>query len=86
MEQAFQAMYRCEGLFTKLSKAQHKGELPSKVSIIELIEKAKFIKLINEDEAEAMLAANELRLQAINVDNFAPGELEGRTVKNSKAA
>ncbi|MDP5211565.1 acyl-CoA dehydrogenase [Pseudoalteromonas tunicata] len=86
MEQAFQAMYRCEGLFAKLNKAQHKGELPSKVSIIELIEKAKFIKLINEDEAETMLAANELRLQAINVDNFAPGELEGRTVKSSKAA
>ena len=85
MEQAFQAMYRCEGLFAKLSKAQHKGQLPAKVSIVELIEKAKFSKLISEDEAETMLAANELRLLAINVDNFAPGELEGTNVKASKS-
>ena len=33
--------------------------------------------VLSKDEADKLLAADALRYEAIQVDNFAPGELEG---------
>ncbi|SFC66459.1 acyl-CoA dehydrogenase [Pseudoalteromonas denitrificans] len=75
MENAFLAMHQCEALFSKLQLAKKEEKLEANLSMTEMIEQAKSIELITEHEAEKMLAANELRMSAISVDNFAKNAL-----------
>jgi len=39
--------------------------------------------ILGKEEADKLLAADALRYEAIQVDNFAPGELEGLSQPNT---
>ena len=61
--------------FKQLRKWQKEGTIAKNLELEGAIAEAKEKNLINETVAERMNQANELRKQAIAVDNFAPGEL-----------
>lgn len=86
MEKAFVAMYEAEGIFTKILKAQREGLIPAKVPNSEAIANAKEANVISEFEYEKLIVAEKLRWEAINVDSFAPGVLEGQSINASDAA
>ncbi|MEM7389151.1 MAG: acyl-CoA dehydrogenase domain-containing protein, partial [Pseudomonadota bacterium] len=61
--------------FKQLRKWQKEGTIAKNLELEGAIAAAAEKNLINETVAERMNQANELRKQAIAVDNFAPGEL-----------
>ena len=61
----------------KLVQAQKEGKLPRKMALPELVAAALSQSILGKEEADKLLAADALRYEAIQVDNFAPGELEG---------
>ena len=63
-------------------EAQKEGKLPRKLALPELVEAALAKSVLSKDEADKLLAADALRYEAIQVDNFAPGELEGLSQQN----
>ncbi len=75
MENAFLAMIDTHEDFKQLRKWQKEGTIAKNLELEGAIAAAKEKNLINETVAERMNQANELRKQAIAVDNFAPGEL-----------
>ena len=75
MENAFLAMIDTHEDFKQLRKWQKEGTIAKNLELEGAIAAAAEKNLINETVAERMNQANELRKQAIAVDNFAPGEL-----------
>jgi hypothetical protein len=86
MEKAFVAMYEADGIFTKILKAQREGLIPAKTTNSEAIANAKEANVISEFEYEKLVVAEKLRWEAINVDSFAPGVLEGKSINTNNAA
>ncbi|MGS0692942.1 acyl-CoA dehydrogenase [Shewanella sp. 30m-9] len=70
VEKAFIAKHSCKALYKKLKQAQRDGSLPAKLQPIALFDSALEISLISSDEHQQLVKANELRLAAINVDDF----------------
>lgn len=70
VEAAFLAKHAAKDLYKKLSKAQRSGHLKSKLPMLTLFEKALDANIINDEEYQQLLAANEKRLAAINVNDF----------------
>lgn len=82
MERAFQAMVSVQPIEKKLVQAQKEGRLPRKLALPELVAAALSQSILGKEEADKLLAADALRYEAIQVDNFAPGELEGLSQPN----
>jgi hypothetical protein len=78
IEQAFLAMYKVRPLERKIAKAQKAGQLPRKVALAEIVEKALAQDILSKEEASNLLEADKLRYQAIQVDHFEPGVLEAK--------
>ncbi|QSX35149.1 acyl-CoA dehydrogenase [Shewanella avicenniae] len=70
VERAFRALYDARELFERLRNAQTDGRLAKGLSIEALIVLGVKAKVISEEDAGYLFAANELRLAAINVDDF----------------
>jgi len=75
MEQAFTAMHDTADAFKRMKKWQREGVLNRNTSIESVIDEAIEKQLITEQEGKRLHDANELRKQAIAVDNFAKGTL-----------
>jgi acyl-CoA dehydrogenase len=76
MERAFLAMVAVQPLEKKIAQAQKEKRLPRKLAIADLVSSALAQSILTQAEADQLLAADALRYEAIQVDNFAPGELE----------
>ncbi|MGX9541434.1 acyl-CoA dehydrogenase [Shewanella sp. A22] len=70
VENAFLAKYAAKDLYKKLKKAQRSGHIKSKLPMIELFDVALEKDIINEAEHKQLVKADELRLAAINVNDF----------------
>ncbi|QLE85650.1 acyl-CoA dehydrogenase [Shewanella sp. Scap07] len=70
VEAAFIAQHQCKSIYAKLKQGQKAGSLPRKLTNLALFEAAKAQNIISEDEHKQLLIANELRLDAIHVDDF----------------
>lgn len=75
MEQAFAAMNDTADAFKRIKKWQREGVLNRNASVEVVIDEAVEKQLITEQEGRRLQDANELRKQAIAVDNFAKGTL-----------
>ncbi|CAM4105019.1 acyl-CoA dehydrogenase [Pseudoalteromonas ostreae] len=75
MENAFMAMHNTSAAFKRLKKWQRDGTLNRNVDIATAIDSALEKQLITDEQGEKLHAANNLRKQAIAVDNYQPGEL-----------
>lgn len=75
MENAFMAMHNTSAAFKRLKKWQRDGTLNRNADIATAIESALEKQLITDEQGEKLHAANNLRKQAIAVDNYQPGEL-----------
>lgn len=71
VEAAFQAVYKCRDINAKIREAQKQGNLAKQQSLELLCDVAVEKGIINEDEKSRLLAADKLRINAINVDDFA---------------
>ncbi|MCL1137439.1 acyl-CoA dehydrogenase [Shewanella pneumatophori] len=69
VENAFIAKHACKGLYQKLKQAQKEGTL-TKLPPLALFDAALEIALITNEEHQQLVAADVLRLAAINVDDF----------------
>jgi acyl-CoA dehydrogenase len=76
VELAFCAMQKVQPLEKRLQDAQKQGTLPGKLTLDELIPQALAAQLLSEAEADELRVADRLRYAALQVDSFAPGELE----------
>ncbi|ACA86819.1 acyl-CoA dehydrogenase [Shewanella woodyi] len=70
VEAAFLAQYECRNIYKKIKVAQRDGTLPKKLAGLELFALAAEQSIITQDELNSLLKADELRLAAINVDDF----------------
>ncbi len=70
VEDAFKAQYACRQIHKKIKTAQREGVLPKKLSNLELFALASERSIVTQDELNSLLKADELRLAAINVDDF----------------
>ncbi len=70
VENAFLAKYAAKDLYKKLKKAQRSGQLKSKLPMLELFDVALEKDIITQAEHQQLLEADELRLAAINVNDF----------------
>jgi len=88
MESAFQAMYKVQPIEKKIAIAASKGTLPRKLAAKVAAPLAVEKGIITQVEADELLAADELRFAAINVDSFTPEEFAGisKVTKNDKVA
>ncbi|MFK3864469.1 acyl-CoA dehydrogenase [Pseudoalteromonas rhizosphaerae] len=75
MENAFMAMHDTSSAFKRLKKWQRDGTLNRNADIATAIDSALEKQLITDEQGEKLHAANNLRKQAIAVDNYQPGEL-----------
>ena len=75
MENAFIAMHDTSAAFKRLKKWQRDGTLNRNADIATAIDSALEKQLITDEQGEKLHAANNLRKQAIAVDNYQPGEL-----------
>ncbi len=75
MEKAYNAMVAGDVVFAKVIKAQKQGTVARGLSLTETLEQAVKQNVLSEDEKAQLMAADELRLGAINVDSFKPGTL-----------
>ncbi|MBB1435459.1 acyl-CoA dehydrogenase [Pseudoalteromonas sp. SG43-6] len=75
MENAFMAMHDTSAAFKRLKKWQRDGTLNRNADIATAIDSALEKQLITDEQGEKLHAANNLRKQAIAVDNYQPGEL-----------
>ncbi|MCK8046518.1 acyl-CoA dehydrogenase [Shewanella sp. 1CM18E] len=69
VENAFIAKHACKGLYQKLKQAQKEGTL-AKLPPLALFDAALEIAVITTEEHQQLVAADALRLAAINVDDF----------------
>ncbi|BAJ02291.1 acyl-CoA dehydrogenase [Shewanella violacea] len=70
VESAFIAQFNCRQIHKKIKMAQRGGSLPKKMSNLALFKLAHETLIIDAVELESVLAADKLRLAAINVDDF----------------
>ncbi|MCL1063135.1 acyl-CoA dehydrogenase [Shewanella benthica] len=70
VEAAFIAQFNCKQIHKKIKTAQRSGALPKKMSNLPLFQLAHETHVIDAVELESVLAADKLRLAAINVDDF----------------
>ncbi|AQS36307.1 acyl-CoA dehydrogenase [Shewanella psychrophila] len=70
VERAFIAQFNCKQIHKKIKAAQRSGTLPKKMSNLPLFNLAHETQVIDGAELESVLAADKLRLAAINVDDF----------------
>ncbi|RYV01744.1 acyl-CoA dehydrogenase [Shewanella sp. OPT22] len=70
VENAFLAQYECRHLFKKITEAQKEGKVKRKLKGMTLFDMALENEVINQDEYEQLKQADELRLAAINVNDF----------------
>ena len=75
MENAFMAMHDTSAAFKRLKKWQREGTLNCNLDIETAINSAREKQLITDEQAEKLHNANNLRKQAIAVDNYQSGEL-----------
>ena len=75
LEMAFVAMLAAEPLELRLREAQKQGQLAGD-SFAERLQAAEALGLVNAQEVALLLEAERLRLQVLQVDTFAVGELE----------
>ena len=75
MENAFMAMHDTSAAFKRLKKWQREGTLNRNHDIETAINSAREKQLINDEQAEKLHGANNLRKQAMAVDNYKAGEL-----------
>lgn len=75
MESAFLAMYDMRSQFKNLKQWQRNGKVPATLDVESAINYALENALLVQTDADAMHHANNLRKQAIAVDNFKSGEL-----------
>lgn len=86
MEAAFKAMVGAADTEKKIISAQRQGTIAKRIPFNQAIEQALAANVISADEAEQIRHAEQLRYQAIQVDHFAPGVLEGQGVSSSDAS
>ncbi|MGF1910620.1 acyl-CoA dehydrogenase [Vibrio kasasachensis] len=79
MENAFIAMYGVQSIERKLYRAAKEGKVARKGLLADRLAEAKEAGVLNEQEIEQVLAADKLRYQAIQVDNFSHDFSEVRT-------
>ncbi|MGB0894311.1 MAG: acyl-CoA dehydrogenase [Parashewanella sp.] len=70
VENAFLAMFDCRAIQQKMASAQKDGKLPRKLRGSALYELALEASVITQDEFDQLIHADELRIAAINVDDF----------------
>ncbi|GGO69964.1 acyl-CoA dehydrogenase [Bowmanella pacifica] len=78
VENAFVAMHEMVPVEKKILAAQKQKLIPRKLPFATTLELALEKGVISEHEAEQLKRADALRRDALSVDNFAPGELEGK--------
>ncbi len=78
LENAFKTIKSAEAIERKLRKAVKEGRLP-KVKGLKLVEEAVKINLITEVDAANLKKAEEVRLDAITVDDFSQAEFFGKS-------
>lgn len=78
VENAFIAMHEMVPVEKKILAAQKQKLIPRKLPFAKTLELALENGVISEHEAEQLKRADTLRREALSVDNFAPGELEGK--------
>ena len=76
MERAFIAMFEGDKIFKNIVKAQRAGQLESGLPLAQTVKQACEKAIIDEQQAEQLLAAEKLRWDAINVDSFTPEEFK----------
>lgn len=76
VELAFSAMLQIQPLERRVQEAQKQGVLASKLPLPALLAAAQAAGLLSEQEIAMWQHADRLRYQALQVDEFAPGELE----------
>ncbi len=81
MENAFIAMCDVLPIEKKIQTAQKDKVIPRKLGFAVTVEKALEASVITEHEAEQLRRAEKLRIEAMAVDSFAPGVLEGTQAK-----
>ncbi|MGF1875874.1 acyl-CoA dehydrogenase [Photobacterium frigidiphilum] len=86
MERAFVAMYSVKDIERKLVQATKAGEIPRKISLTEKLQIALGAGIVTEVEVEKMHNADQLRQQAIQVDNFDADKFKKSGLQPGKAA
>ncbi|MBU2426724.1 MAG: acyl-CoA dehydrogenase [Gammaproteobacteria bacterium] len=81
MEQAFIAVHNAQPLMKKIFAAQKEGKIARKLPLQQTIAKALELQVLTAAEAQQLDEMNALRFDAISVDSFKPGELEGMALK-----
>jgi hypothetical protein len=77
IERAFLAMVAVQPYEKKLAQAQKEGRLPRKLPFADLLVAALEKGVLNQEEITRLKEADALRYEAIQVDHFEPGVLEG---------
>jgi hypothetical protein len=70
MERAYLAMVEGDEIFKAITKAQKNGEIDRGMSLDKTVALAKEKDIITFEQADKLMAAEKLRLNAINVDSF----------------
>lgn len=84
MENAFLAMYSVQGLERKLQRGVKAGKVSRKGLLADRLLEAKQAGVLTENEIDAILAAEKLRYQAIQVDHFSHDFSQVLTNQNVK--
>ena len=82
LEEAFKVVKRAEEAEGKIRHAVKTKQLPKK-KMPELIEEAFSKRIITDDERKDLISSEELRNQAIQVDDFSPEEYHGHSMGNT---
>ncbi|MBN7820731.1 acyl-CoA dehydrogenase [Bowmanella yangjiangensis] len=85
VENAFIAMHEVVPIEKKILKAQKQKVIPRKLPFATTLALALKEGVISEHEAEQLKRTDALRKEALSVDSFALGELEGKNVSSTKA-
>ncbi|WP_159738894.1 acyl-CoA dehydrogenase [Vibrio atypicus] len=86
MENAFIAMYNVKGLERKLMRAAKEGKVARKGLLKDRLAQALEANVLTQDEVDQIVAADQLRYKAIQVDHFSHDFSEVRTHGESKKA
>ncbi|WP_394144623.1 acyl-CoA dehydrogenase [Vibrio atypicus] len=86
MENAFIAMYNVKGLERKLMRAAKEGKVARKGLLKDRLAQALEANVLTQDEVDQVVAADQLRYKAIQVDHFSHDFSEVRTHGESKKA
>lgn len=84
VENAFIAMHDVVPIEKKILKAQKQKIIPRKLPFATMLELALKEGIISEHEAEQLKRTDVLRKEALSVDSFAPGVLEGHKAHTQK--